>query len=129
MAAGFTMLGIGLFFTTRNGEEHRVPSFKHIWLHGMAAAFGGDFLVVLALTLVLVGNTIPTGMGFLVGLLFGLGSMLAQSIIAFLAYRGIRTFVTDMETIRMSGIYSLVILGVFLVILGILTMLNVVPGG
>jgi len=125
IAAGITMLGVGLFFSTR--RSHDAPSFRHIWLHGVAAAFGGDFFVVLALTLILSGNAFPAHLGFLVGLLFGLGSMLSQSIVVSLAYKGVKAFVSNTEIMRMSGVYSLMILGIFLVILGMLIAMGALP--
>ncbi len=127
--AGTTMITVAsifLFRTKKNGMLNRIdepktaPNFKYIWIHGLAASFGGDFLVVLLLATLLVGSIIPVYLSFTIGLLFGIGSMLTQAIVVIAAYKGAKTIIKNAYMMAQSGVLSLLFLGVFLIVLGLL---------
>lgn len=126
LIAGATMITVASLFIWKtkkqsNGFEARntAPDYRLIWIHGLAASFGGDFIVILILSSVLIGGIIPSIFGFMIGLLFGLGSMLAQSIIVTAAYKGAKSLVRNANLLARSGIFSLLFLGIFLASLGI----------
>ena len=131
VAAGTTMIAVASLFiikTKKNGNkigtDHSVPDYRYIWIHGLAASFGGDFFVVLVLSSVLLGSVIPVSLGFLIGFLFGIGSMIAQSIFVIAAYKGFNLLIKNANLIARSGILSLLFLGIFLVSLGIINFIN-----
>lgn len=118
---GITMIGVSLYILYRkdyNVKEDKTADYKLIWVHGTAAAFGGDFIIVLLLTLALA-PFIPINITFSIGLLFGLGSLLSQSLIVSLIYKGIIKSIKNTSVMLRAGRLSLGFLGVFMIILGI----------
>lgn len=131
--AGLTMIGVALLFilkTKKNenkiGTDHLVPDYRYIWIHGLAASFGGDFFVVLILSSVLIGSAIPASLGFSIGFLFGVGSMIAQSIVVIAAYKGFNLLIKNANLMAKSGMLSLLFLGIFLFSLGIINFINLI---
>jgi hypothetical protein len=127
IVVGITMLGVAVYITAKEKRDGKgrghVPAkadYKAIWVHGVAAAFGGDFFVVLFMTTVLY-SLIPQGLGFAVGLLFGLGSWLAQSAVVALAYKGLVNTAKDFSIMARAGRLSLAFLGAFIIGLGIMS--------
>ncbi len=120
--AGMTMMFVGLIFIRKSKNEkfEKAPDFKYIWIHGIGAAFGGDFFIVLILVIALSGIFINPSMGFLVGLLFGLGSMVSQLIIVFLSFHGLKLTIKNTDTLVKTGTYSLFILGFLLIVFAFL---------
>ncbi len=116
--AGTTMMLVGLLFIRKSKKEihGKAPDFKYIWIHGIGAAFGGDFFVVLVLVIALSGIFINPMFGFLVGLLFGLGTMVTQLIIVYFSFHGFKLTIKDTDTLAKTGTYSLFILGLLLII-------------
>lgn len=124
--AGLIMLGVASYLLlSGNGEQHRPkrPSYKLIWVHGLTAAFGGDFIAVLAYTVAFSGILLPASLGWLVGLLFGLGTMGTQGLIAYAAVRsaGLVERRLKASVFAESSTYSLGFLGLFLIVLGLLS--------
>ncbi|MGC9106110.1 MAG: hypothetical protein ACP5HQ_06815 [Thermoprotei archaeon] len=122
---GLTMLGVALFLKAKErkkgrGEEgvQARADYRAIWIHGVAAAFGGDFFVVLFITTI-IHPIIPQNLGFAVGLLFGLGSWLAQSAVVALAYKGLVNVAKDLSILARAGVLSLAILGAFIIGIGV----------
>jgi len=119
---GITMVAIAAVYLSKGREEggEAAPDYKAIWIHGIGAAFGGDFFVVLLLALTVKAATpwFPTP---LVGFLFGFGSFLGQLGIVILAYRGLVGLVKAPQILVRAGRLSLLILGFFLIGLGIYT--------
>ena len=129
VVVGLTMIGVALFYLYKSKEKGpdadgggtavaSAPDFKLIWIHGTAAAFGGDFFVVLLLsaTAATISPGVPT---FVVGLLFGTASTLAQLVIVLLAYRGLIKSVKQPQLLVNAGKLSLLFLGAFMIGLGI----------
>lgn len=125
---GLTMISVALFYIikgkTHSTESKRIssPDYRMIWIHGVAAAFGGDFFVVLLLAVSIYAIS-PSFPIFSVGLLFGLGSMLSQLIIVLLLYKGMAKVIKTPELLINSGKLALMFLGVFMIILGTLNFL------
>jgi hypothetical protein len=117
---GVTMIGVAayLVFGDHGAEEDvRTADYRMIWVHGLAAAFGGDFVIVLVLTAALV-PAISSGLAFLVGFTFGFGSWAAQSVIVMLIYKGMVHGVRDWSSMARAGRLALGILGIFMIALG-----------
>lgn len=133
IVVGLTMIGVALFYLYKTkpkganasgkAEIASAPDFKLIWVHGTAAAFGGDFFVVLllAITSATLSPSFPT---FLVGLTFGLGSLLSQLTVVLLAYKGLIKSVKQPQLLVNAGKLSLLFLGVFMIALGIYSYLT-----
>lgn len=122
---GITMLGVSLYLLFRKGKEKKEEvsaDYKVIWIHGTAAAFGGDFIIVLLLTLALA-PFIPETITFSIGLIFGLGSLLAQSLVVSLIYKGVVKSVKDTSIMLRSGRLALGFLGIFMITLGLISFL------
>jgi len=115
---GITMIGVALLLMHKEGKkrgEEATADYKMIWIHGVAAAFGGDFIVVLLLALA-VGVTFESNLTFLVGLILGVGSLLAQSIIVSLIYKGIvKSIGRDFSIMIRAGRLALLFLGFFMI--------------
>lgn len=127
-------------FITRIGCKHEhgdlgfsevkmAPPYKAIWIHGLVAAFGTGFLLVIVYTTAL---TFPVYLGFLPGMLFGLGTMISLSFIGFVVRKGAELGVKDenhlqkrARTLGYIGLYLLLSLGIFMIILGILAMFGI----
>ncbi|HLI46333.1 MAG TPA: hypothetical protein VKU94_03990 [Geobacterales bacterium] len=131
LIAGITMIIVACLFILRSKRNENglktsspAPDYKYIWIHGLAASFGGDFIVVLILTSVLIGSIIPSSIGFMIGLMFGVGSMLAQSLVVMAAYKSAKSIVKNADMMARSGILSLFFLGIFLVGLGIVSFIG-----
>jgi hypothetical protein len=122
---GLTMIGVAAYLVFGNHghtEEVKTADYKVIWVHGLAAAFGGDFFIVLILTIALVPLISP-GLSFLVGLAFGVGSWIAQSVIVIAVYKGIVRSIKDWGTVAMAGRIALGVLGLFMITLGIASLI------
>jgi hypothetical protein len=122
---GLTMIGVAAYLVFGNHghtEEVKTADYKVIWVHGLAAAFGGDFFIVLILTIALVPLISP-GLSFLVGLAFGVGSWIAQSVIVIAVYKGIVRSIKDWGTVAMAGRIALGVLGLFMITLGIVSLI------
>jgi hypothetical protein len=119
---GVTMVAIAAIYLRKSREEGGdvAPDYKAIWIHGLGAAFGGDFFVVLLLALT-VKAAAPWFPAALVGFLFGFGSFLGQLGIVMLAYKGLVSLVRAPQILVRAGRLSLLILGFFLIGLGIYT--------
>ncbi|SAI86745.1 uncharacterised protein [Saccharolobus solfataricus] len=69
---GLTMISVASVFILRHKSEVKSkeenPDYRLIWIHGLAAAFGGDFIVVLLLTMA-ISSIINIHITFLIGLL------------------------------------------------------------
>ncbi|MEL9991010.1 MAG: hypothetical protein QXP98_09580 [Thermoproteus sp.] len=120
---GLTMVTIAGLYLRKEHEGDSggaAPDYKAIWIHGVGAAFGGDFFVVLllALSIKAISQTFPLA---LVGFLFGFGSFLGQLGIVLLAYKGLVRLVKAPQVLVRAGRLSLLILGFFLIGLGIYT--------
>ncbi|ADN50774.1 conserved hypothetical protein [Vulcanisaeta distributa DSM 14429] len=118
---GLTMIGVAAYLVFgRHGDYHDVKTadYKLIWIHGLAAAFGGDFFIVLILTIAIV-PMITTDLSFLVGFMFGFGSWLAQTVIVLAIYKGVIKSVGDWSVVAEAGRIALGILGLFMIGLGI----------
>ncbi len=119
---GLTMIGgvAAYLVFGRHGDYHDVKTadYKLIWIHGLAAAFGGDFFIVLILTIAIV-PMIMTGLSFLVGFMFGFGSWLAQAIIVLAIYKGVVKSIGDWSVVAEAGRVALGMLGLFMIGLGI----------
>ncbi len=126
---GATMIGVATYLVFgghgKASEEKVTADYKLIWIHGLAASFGGDFFVVLVLTAALVPAISP-GLSFLIGLMFGAGSWAAQTIIVMAVYKGIIRTVKEWSIMASAGRMALGILGLFMIGLGIYSFL--VPG-
>ncbi|MCH4815558.1 MAG: hypothetical protein QXY87_07530 [Saccharolobus sp.] len=125
---GLTMIGVALIFIIKGkdkvADKDNNPDYKLIWIHGLAAAFGGDFIVVLLLTIAL-STLISVNITFLIGLLFGIGSWIAQSIVVLLIYEGLVKGVKgNFQILAKAGRLSLLFLGIFMIGLGILSSLT-----
>lgn len=122
---GLTMIGVAayLVFGKNHGTEGvKTADYKVIWIHGLAAAFGGDFFIVLVLAAAIVPAINPL-YSFSIGLLFGLGSWAAQSIIVVLIYKGIIHALKDWSIVADAGRIALGILGLFMIGLGVFSIL------
>jgi hypothetical protein len=75
-------------------------------------------VIVLLLTVAL-GNLMETNLGFAIGLLFGLGSWIAQSLVVLLIYSGLIRQVRDFGIMVRAGRISLLLLGTFMIGLGV----------
>ncbi|MGC9135904.1 hypothetical protein [Caldivirga sp.] len=118
---GLTMIGVAAYLVFEKHRDHhgvRTADYKLIWIHGLAAAFGGDFFIVLILTTAIV-PMITTGLSFLVGFMFGFGSWAAQTIIVLAIYKGIVKSVGDWSVVVDAGRIALGMLGLFMIGLGI----------
>ncbi|WP_054858057.1 hypothetical protein [Vulcanisaeta sp. JCM 16159] len=118
---GLTMIGVAAYLVFgKHGDHHDVKTadYRLIWIHGLAAAFGGDFFIVLILTIAIV-PMITAGLSFLVGFMFGFGSWLAQTIIVLAIYKGVVKSVGDWSVVAEAGRIALGILGLFMIGLGI----------
>ncbi|MGC8607668.1 MAG: hypothetical protein ACP5L5_08940 [Vulcanisaeta sp.] len=118
---GLTMMGVAAYLVFGKHEDHhgvRTADYKLIWIHGLAAAFGGDFFIVLILTIAIV-PMITAELSFMVGFMFGFGSWLAQSIIVLAIYKGIVKSVGDWSVVADAGRIALGMLGLFMIGLGI----------
>ena len=118
---GLTMIGVAaylVFGKHEDGHDVKTADYRLIWIHGLAAAFGGDFFIVLILT-VAIAPVITTGLSFLVGFMFGFGSWLAQTIIVLAIYKGVIKSVGDWSAVAEAGRIALGILGLFMIGLGI----------
>lgn len=117
---GVTMISVALALLIHRKEDkkEKTADYKVIWVHGLAAAFGGDFIVVLILTVATV-TFLPSMFSFLVGLLFGLGSWIAQSLVVALTYKGVVRVVQDTSIMIRAGRLSLLFLGAFMIMLGL----------
>jgi len=105
-------------------SEYSAPDYKLIWVHGTAAAFGGDFFVVLLISLS-VSTILPSFPTFLVGLLFGLGSLFSQLAVVVSAYNGlVRSIIRSPAVLVNAGKLSLLFLGIFMIGLGIFSFLT-----
>lgn len=113
-----TIAGLYLWKNHKKGTEASAPDYKAIWIHGMGAAFGGDFFVILLLALSIKTLTQEFPL-ILVGFLFGLGSFLGQLGIVLIAYKGLLKLVGAHEVLIRSGRLSLLILGFFLIGFGL----------
>ncbi len=116
---GITMISVALALLAHKnkGDLEKRADYKIIWIHGIAAAFGGDFIVVLILTLASI-SFIPYSLGFLIGFLFGLGSWISQSIVVALIYKGMFKMTKDVSIMIKAGRLSLFFLGIFMITLG-----------
>ncbi len=130
---GLIMVGVAAFILWRKPNKRgdvRRPALKVIWIHGLAAAFGGDFVAILVYTVAFAGLLVPTSFGWAIGLLFGLGSMASQSLVAYAAIAGSTKFAHSRffarGILQEGSTYSLGFLGVFLIMLGTLGFLSVV---
>ncbi|MGC9137118.1 hypothetical protein [Caldivirga sp.] len=124
LIVGVTMVGVAAYLVFSNHEEHesiRTADFKLIWIHGLAAAFGGDFIIVLILTIALA-PAIYSNLTFLVGFMFGLGSWVSQTLVVLLIYKGIMRSVKDWSVMAKAGRLALGILGIFMISLGVFSM-------
>jgi hypothetical protein len=125
---GLTMIGVAAVFlfkdkgkATDKGDN---PDYKLIWIHGLAAAFGGDFIVVLLLTVAL-STLVSVNLTFLIGLLFGIGSWMAQSVVVLLIYKGVVNATKgNFGVLARAGRLSLLFLGIFMIGLGVLSSLT-----
>ncbi len=124
LIVGLTMVSVAAYLVFGNYEEHgdvKTADYKLIWVHGLAAAFGGDFFIVLILT-VAIALAITTGISFMVGLMFGLGSLAAQMLVVLLIYKGVICGVRDWSIMAKAGRIALGILGIFMITLGLSAM-------
>ncbi len=122
---GVTMLGVFTYLTLKDREKEvniERHSYRVVWIHGLAAAFGGDFFVILILATTLA--PITKSLTFLIGLLHGLGLWTAQMIIACLAWKGAFRGVRDWTIMFNAGKLVLGLLGSFLICLGFLDILS-----
>ena len=126
---GLTMIGVSAYLVFgRHGGQGGVETadYKVIWVHGLAAAFGGDFFIVLILTVALV-PAISTSLSFLVGLAFGAGSWIAQAFVVLAIYKGIIRSVGDWRIVADAGRIALGILGLLMIGLGLTSMVGMGP--
>jgi len=124
MVVGVTMISVALFILSV-GKKGKVESadYRVIWVHGLAAAFGGDFIIVLVLTTLLI-PVIPSNLGFMIGLLFGIGSFISQSVVVVLVYKGVLKVSKDFTIMEKAGKLALLMLGVFMIFLGVYCLLS-----
>jgi hypothetical protein len=87
----------------------------------VSSSLRGDFFIVLILT-VAIAPAITTGISFMVGLMFGLGSLAAQMLVVLLIYKGVIRGVRDWSIMAKAGRIALGILGIFIIALGLLAM-------
>ncbi|MFB6490204.1 MAG: hypothetical protein TU35_002975 [Thermoproteus sp. AZ2] len=119
---GVTMITIAAVYIHRGEAKADAPDYKAIWIHGLAASFGGDFFVVLALALAVktLYLAIPTA---LVGLLFGIGSFTGQLAVVISTYRGLLRIAKAPYVLVRAGRMALLFLGFFLIGLGLYTLI------
>jgi hypothetical protein len=124
MVVGVTMISVALFILIV-GKKGKVESadYRVIWVHGLAAAFGGDFIIVLVLTTLLI-PVIPSNLGFMIGLLFGIGSFISQSVVVVFVYKGVLKVSKDFTIMEKAGKLALLMLGVFMIFLGVYCLLS-----
>ncbi|MFP3203725.1 MAG: hypothetical protein RXR43_16410 [Sulfolobus sp.] len=124
MVVGVTMISVALFILSF-GKKGKVESadYRVIWIHGLAAAFGGDFIIVLVLTTLLI-PVIPSNLGFMIGLLFGIGSFISQSVVVVFVYKGVLKVSKDFTIMEKAGKLALLMLGVFMIFLGVYSLLS-----
>ncbi|MEM3259783.1 MAG: hypothetical protein QW533_05280 [Thermoplasmata archaeon] len=110
-------------------ELKMAPPYKMIWIHGIIAAFGTDSLFIAVYSTAL---TVPIYIGFLPGFLFGIGTMISLTIIGYIVRRGANLGIKDERQLKNRaqllgyiGIYLLLSLGIFMVILGILSLYGI----
>jgi len=125
---GLTMIGVAAVFLVKDkgkaADKGDNPDYKLIWIHGLAAAFGGDFIVVLLLTVAL-STIVSVNLTFLIGLLFGIGSWMAQSVVVLLIYKGVVNATKgNFGVLARAGRLSLLFLGIFMIGLGVLSSLT-----
>jgi len=125
---GLSMIGVAAVFLFKDkgkvADEGDNPDYKLIWIHGLAAAFGGDFIVVLLLTVAL-STLVSVNLTFLIGLLFGIGSWMAQSVVVLLIYKGVVNATKgNFGVLARAGRLSLLFLGIFMIGLGVLSSLT-----
>ncbi|MCQ4366931.1 MAG: hypothetical protein NO114_04670 [Sulfolobales archaeon] len=125
---GLTMIGVAAVFLVKDkgkaADKGDNPDYKLIWIHGLAAAFGGDFIVVLLLTVAL-STLVSVNLTFLIGLLFGIGSWMAQSVVVLLIYKGVVNATKgNFGVLARAGRLSLLFLGIFMIGLGVLSSLT-----
>lgn len=130
LIAGSTMIAVASLFIFKQNKMEKInidgsvaPDYKYIWIHGLAAAFGGDFIVVLLLSAFLLGSSLPLQLGFLIGLLFGIGSMLAQTSVVYAVYKGFRRILKNTDLMAKAGVLSLFFLGIFLALIGMISLI------
>jgi len=125
---GLTMIGVAAVFLFKDkgkvADKGDNPDYKLIWIHGLAAAFGGDFIVVLLLTVAL-STLVSVNLTFLIGLLFGIGSWMAQSVVVLLIHKGlVNVTKANFGVLARAGRLSLLFLGIFMIGLRILSSLT-----
>lgn len=110
-------------------EVKMAPPYKAIWIHGLVAAFGTGFLLVIVYTTAL---TFPAYLGFLPGMLFGIGTMLSLSLIGFVVRKGAELGVKNQEQLEKRarklgyiGLYLLLSMGIFMILLGVLALFGI----
>lgn len=127
-------------FVTRVGCRHvhgdlgftdlrMAPPYKAIWIHGLVAAFGTGFLLVIVYTTAL---TFPVYLGFVPGMLFGIGTMISLSFIGYIVRKGAELGVKNEEHLQKrarklgyAGLYLLLAMGIFMITLGILALFGI----
>lgn len=67
---------------------------------------------------------IPANLGFMIGLLFGLGSFISQALVVVLVYKGVLKASRDFTIMERAGKYALFILGVFMIFLGVYSLVT-----
>ncbi|ABW02094.1 hypothetical protein [Caldivirga maquilingensis] len=65
----------------------------------------------------------PSNLSFLVGFMFGFGTWVLQTLIVLLVYKGVVHGVRDWSVMVRAGGLALGILGVFMISLGVFSML------
>ena len=105
------------------------PPYKAIWIHGLVAAFGTGFLLVIIYTTAL---TFPAYLGFIPGLFFGLGTMVSLSFIGYLVRKGAELGAKTQEQLERRamklgyiGLYLLLAMGIFMISLGVLALFGI----
>lgn len=105
------------------------PPYKIICIHGLVAAFGTGFLLIVVYSTAL---TVPIYFGFLPGLLFGIGTMISLSFIGYIVRKGADIGVKNEQQLQKRarklgyiGIYLLLLLGIFMILIGILALLGI----
>ena len=121
IVVGITIAGVAAYFVLSKGERteaQNTADYRLIWIHGLATAFGGDFFIVLILTLALM-PIIASALSFLIGFAFGASSWIAQIGVALLIYKGILHGVGDWSVVANAGRTALGILAMFMIGLGL----------
>ncbi|GEM_PF-224598 len=138
IVTGLVMIIVGLFvimprvnrITSKNSivtssvDIKQLP-YRYIWIHGLSAAFSTGCLLIITYTLALTVNPL---LGWCVGLLFGLGTMITQVIIAYISVklsfkissRILGKAEKAIKVLALSGTLTLVILGMYLTMMGVM---------